>query len=368
MLAIESFNLFSTVPSMPGFWSKCVYNIANGGFLSQPQEFFTDPRAIAYFKQRLQYLLARYSWSPHVLQWELFNEVDLTDNFNATQHRGWAADMCEYIRAMDNYTHLITTSFSHNDPQPYAEVFSLPCLSHTTTHTYPGNLTTDMAENTAAFGNNRSALFRKPTYVSETGIKPGSHSLEADPTGLSLQHMLWGGVTSTAAGTGMTWWWDLWVRPADLYSKFVGVAAVAKSIPWGSMHWKPAAFLSASVAADPSWHVTAVAGAPLVPGGAGNSSTPPVCFIAYVFHQDCQWYANATNHGCLASRLGPATAAFSVPLAHIEGEFHARWLEPTTASEYEATLLSCAGGSDGTSVCKAQLSRPVPQAAVLLSC
>lgn len=74
LMCIESFNLFCTSPNSDCDWQYSVYNTANGGFLAAPQDFFTDPRATAYFQQRLRYLVARYAASPSVFAWEFFNE------------------------------------------------------------------------------------------------------------------------------------------------------------------------------------------------------------------------------------------------------------------------------------------------------
>ena len=45
LMCIESFNLFCDKPNTPCYWDKSVYNAKNGGFLSNPGDFFTDARA-----------------------------------------------------------------------------------------------------------------------------------------------------------------------------------------------------------------------------------------------------------------------------------------------------------------------------------
>ncbi len=57
-------------------WHHNSYNRENGGPVTEPQDFFTNPRAKAQYKDRLRYLVARWGYSPHIAAWEFFNEID----------------------------------------------------------------------------------------------------------------------------------------------------------------------------------------------------------------------------------------------------------------------------------------------------
>ena len=59
-------------------WARNPYNRSNGGFLDSCEEYFTNDRARAAFRQTCDYIVARWSASPHLLMWKLFSEVDLT--------------------------------------------------------------------------------------------------------------------------------------------------------------------------------------------------------------------------------------------------------------------------------------------------
>ena len=95
-------------------WPQHPWNRANGGFLTNPADFFTDPAAIRHTRWKYRYIVARYGWSPAVLAWELFNEVHFTDawknEFREADVVRWHAEMAAWIRANDVYRHLITTS------------------------------------------------------------------------------------------------------------------------------------------------------------------------------------------------------------------------------------------------------------------
>jgi endo-1,4-beta-mannosidase len=77
LMCTESFNYFCTKSTAPCNWDKdCYYNKKFGGFLDKPEEFFTDARAKADYKNRLRYLVARYGYSTAVFAWEFFNEAN----------------------------------------------------------------------------------------------------------------------------------------------------------------------------------------------------------------------------------------------------------------------------------------------------
>lgn len=96
-------------------WKEHPWNVANrGGFLATPGEFFTSDIAIGLTALKYRYIVARWGYSPAVLAWELFNEVHWTDPIN--RHHDdrtvaeWHSAMADYIRSIDRYHHLVTTS------------------------------------------------------------------------------------------------------------------------------------------------------------------------------------------------------------------------------------------------------------------
>ncbi len=102
-------------------WYDNPYNAANGGPVPEddPAAFFSNPAAKDLFKQRLRYLVARYGAYRDILAWELFNETQFIGRadknpFGSQQVRddlvAWHAEMAAYLRSLDPYDHLITTS------------------------------------------------------------------------------------------------------------------------------------------------------------------------------------------------------------------------------------------------------------------
>jgi hypothetical protein len=81
-------------------WPDNPYNAKNGGPCSNAAELFTNPQAKQYYQKRLRYLVARYSYSPYLLAWEFWNEVDLTAG-ERDAVVVWHQEMATYLKQLD---------------------------------------------------------------------------------------------------------------------------------------------------------------------------------------------------------------------------------------------------------------------------
>jgi hypothetical protein len=96
-------------------WDDNPWNAKNpGGFLKSPGDFFVSEKARQLTKQKYRYIVARWGYSPAVLAWELFNEVHWVDAYRLQHHEAavaaWHDEMAAYLRSIDVYRHLVTTS------------------------------------------------------------------------------------------------------------------------------------------------------------------------------------------------------------------------------------------------------------------
>lgn len=152
--------------------------------------------------------------------------------------------MAAYIKSIDVYHHPVSTSFCCHD---VTQVYSLPVVDFAMTHTYGSYDTSDTANNVQHFVRTQSAEYTKPVYVAECGTA-GVYgpTASADPTGISLHNMLWAPVATRGAGTAMSWWWDSWIAPANLYDSFV-ISNFTRDVTWTAHQWSevPLAFLDA---------------------------------------------------------------------------------------------------------------------------
>src|SRR3712207_803358 len=144
MFCLESFNSLRSRHEH-AMWLQNPYNRANGGPLASPQQFFTDERARRLFRQKLRYAVARWGYSTHLMAWEFWNEVDLTDQYASTAVRDWHAVMSRHLRELDPWDHLQSTSYARSEGD--AAVDGLRELDFVQTHRYgPLDMAADLPE------------------------------------------------------------------------------------------------------------------------------------------------------------------------------------------------------------------------------
>lgn len=200
-------------------WPDNPWNVKNGGFLTSPVDFFTNSRAIHLTKEILFYVLSRWGYSPNVMSYELFNEVQFT---NAGRDGDWAdiaqwhAEMATFIKQHDLYRHLITTSSAPDVPLNSPIWNSVDYIQ---VHDYPPDLLSSIGglDAMGAFQEN------KPLFIGEFG-STGSKA----PTGTGLHVGLWAGIMRFPAGAPEYWSWDN-VQNNNLYPQYASVSGFLKA-------------------------------------------------------------------------------------------------------------------------------------------
>ena len=218
-------------------WNESPYNTRNGGPCQSTEEFFYNQTAIADTKNRYRYIIARWGYARSILAWELFNEVEWTDNFDTIRPKvvDWHYDMSSFIKENDPNNHLVTTSYAHDNFDP--DVWIYPDIDITQTHYYFDNA---HLERVLAAGNRRYLeQFEKPTLNGEFGLGGTADLSNADPDGIHLHNNMWGSLFSGAFGTGLTWWWDRYIHPKDLYYHFMAISMMTEDIPFRVKNMKP---------------------------------------------------------------------------------------------------------------------------------
>jgi len=204
MLALESH-----VGLMGSGWETSNYNIVNGGFAKTPTEFFALPAARAQYKNKLRLMVARYGYSPSIGAWEFFNEVD-----NAMYNGGpdkqipadvvtdWHNEMSSYLKAVDPYKHIVTTSVSHRD---IPGMNDLPNIDINQRHIY---------KNTAGIPStimDYTAKHNKPYIIGESGYEwdwsKDFNAIAPEMDG-DFRRALWLGLFNPTPVLPMSWWWE----------------------------------------------------------------------------------------------------------------------------------------------------------------
>ncbi len=239
MFCIDSFNSLR-IKEPHATWPQCPYNQANGGPLAHPREFFTNAEAQKLFQRRLRYIVARWGHCPNLLSWEFWNEVDIIETYVSDEVAAWHRDMGRYLRDIDPYDHLITTSWAGTKGDPAVD--ALPELDYVQSHQYGAR---DAADYMIEVCRQKTAAFGKPHYFGEYGTGTRAEGTREDVDGIHLHNGLWSGIFGNAAGTAMLWWWDNYVEPHNLYPLFTPVAQYVQGIPFHTVRYTPPAGISA---------------------------------------------------------------------------------------------------------------------------
>jgi hypothetical protein len=201
-------------------WNHNPYNAEQGGPLEQPAEFVSDPTARALLQRRLNYIVNRWGYSPHLLAWEWWNEVDLTP-FTDEMLIPWLQEMTAYLRARDVNQHLVTNSYAIRYQSP---TWSMPELDIIQKHDYPHQMNTtarDLAERVETDLQRLTTIAPdKPILYGEFGYGNEGYGNEIDKTGIHLHNGIWGTTFGGNAGTGMYWYWDVYVEAYNAWSHF----------------------------------------------------------------------------------------------------------------------------------------------------
>lgn len=222
------------------FWNTNAYNQINGGPCEKPNDFFTNARAKTIYEKRLRYLIGRYSYSPRLLAWQFFNEIDnVFGPLNGDDVVAWHREMGQWLHAHDPYGHLVTTSLTGGSERP--EIWSLPEMDFSVYHSY----------NESAPGKGMATLARsfvkdygKPMMIGEFGVDSRSWNIASDPYLRGFRQAVWSGALGGSVGTAMLWWWQD-IHKDDVYPLFAAMNGILRSAGWQSGIWIPADFVSA---------------------------------------------------------------------------------------------------------------------------
>jgi len=201
-------------------WKVNPYSTANGGPVENPDDFFTNLKARAFYRQRLRYTVSRWSYSPSILAWELWNEVKAPDY--------WVHEMAGELKDLDPAQHLVTTSYG--DTQVWKDEF----IDFATAHIYGDGASSNLMERISKEAVLDISPGIMPVVISEWGIDFKKPDGEYDPDGaaLNLKMGLWQAAASGCAAGAMNWWWDSYVAKQDLWKVYRPFADAVAKVPW----------------------------------------------------------------------------------------------------------------------------------------
>ncbi len=197
---------------MSKYWKQNPFNIANGGPCGEPDELFSSPEARRIMRNRHRYTVARYAYSPNLLYWELFNEIEYTSGFqnNPEQAFQYIRSLAEYMHSIDPYGRLVATSGNMGSRVPGDSFFDTIVV-----HVYGRDITERLYERMLPLWR-----YNKPCLGGEIGITyPQAAEGEIiDPEGVAFHNSLYASLFSGAAGT-LLHWWNQYLEVIDHYEQ-----------------------------------------------------------------------------------------------------------------------------------------------------
>lgn len=199
--------------------------VRDGGFASNSADFFVNPQSKERYKNRLRYIIGRWGYSTSICAWELFNEIDNVqfsnrDNpISAESIVVWHDEMSAYIKKIDPYKHMVTTSISHRDLKG---LNSLANIDINQKHIYKN--TASMPVQIVKY----EAEFGKPYVIGEFGYEwDWSKNFDdfATEMDLDFKHGLWYGMFASTPILPMSWWWE-YFENRGMMSYFKGVREI----------------------------------------------------------------------------------------------------------------------------------------------
>jgi hypothetical protein len=184
------------------------YRTRDGGFATSGADFFVNPLAKQQYRDRLRYFVARWGYSPAIGAWEFFNEVDnvqFANNaspINADSIVQWHDEMSTYLKQIDPYHHLVTTSISHRDLKG---LNALKNIDFNQKHIYKN--TKGIPSTIVKY----EADFNKPYVIGEFGYEwdwSKDFNLFASEMDSDFKRGLWYGLFSPTPILPLSWWWE----------------------------------------------------------------------------------------------------------------------------------------------------------------
>jgi hypothetical protein len=209
MLTLDGTAALASLPDYWGggnYWPHNPYNAANGGPCANAAAFFTNSSAKEFYKKRLRYIIARWGYNPHLCVIEFFNEIDgaYADgdaNVPASDIVSWHAEMAAYLKSIDPFGHLVSTSAGY---KTIPGLWNVSGLDFSQTHPYGS--TNDIYNRTVSF----KTTYNKPYVAGEFGYDwrgPAEAGTQSDYE-RELHMGLWRGMFSPTPVLPLTWFWD----------------------------------------------------------------------------------------------------------------------------------------------------------------
>ena len=212
-------------------WIRNPYNSRNGGWIDDAESFFSDAKAMEAQRRFFEYVNARWGWSPNLLSWKLFTEIDLTGKsltfYNDPSVKTWLAKAATILKQEDVNKHPITIHWMLDYRRINAAIASLPEMDFITMDAYymGAGDTSQRGVDMLRGAEEMAKLYKKPAGVTEFGGSPYGSDYPVLQAEFSLGP--WIGFFGAHPFTPGFWWFPL-VEEKNLYPRLTGFVNFAK--------------------------------------------------------------------------------------------------------------------------------------------
>jgi hypothetical protein len=235
MFCIEFHLMLQPVPDYWGdddYWKDNPYNVTNGGPCINQDAFFTNSVARVTFQKRLRYLIARYGYSPRLLAWQFWSEVDNEYTWlTPTNVAAWHGLMGGWMNTNDPFDHLVSTSLTGGSDRP--EIWSLPQMDFACYHAYSESFPATRLNSLAQSFHQR---YGKPLIFDEFGTSWQGWNRTNDLYLRGFRQGLWGGALGGSVGTAISWWWED-IHAENDYPFYSALGSILNRTGWGRGVW-----------------------------------------------------------------------------------------------------------------------------------
>lgn len=192
------------------------------------------------YQRKLRYLLARWGADDTVAVWELFNEVDMACIVREIAIP-WITGASELFHQLDQDHRLTSVSWAGPD---WDRAFAATAVDLVQLRAYVHEWL-DIDEELRARDRDgvgmmladaaRANRGTRPFFFGESGyqgLEQNNPGNELDRQGLLLRQQAWAGFLLGGCGSGMNWWWDVYIDANGLWGIYGGLARAIEAIDW----------------------------------------------------------------------------------------------------------------------------------------
>lgn len=225
-------------------WHRNPYNT-----VCEVEEFYESQIAWEYQKKQYRYIIARWGYSRALAVWEIVNEINGTDGWEAGKEdeaRMWVGKVHDYLTANDPHQRPTTASQSGGIywPEGYAEV-DIPNVHVYETGwpaEYLGNPLRSSAYNYYKLANQFWNDFDKPAIFGEAGYKNsyGNFAAGSDDYTAMFHNALWASWSGGMAVTPVWWGFNSkQLMTPDVMEQMLRFSQIARDYNYAYQIFKP---------------------------------------------------------------------------------------------------------------------------------